>query len=86
VVRVAEPLRADLIAALRAEQIDCEVYYARGLHEQPALSAYAPDATDAPLVETERATREALALPLYPEMGIERVERVVEVVTRQLRR
>lgn len=83
VIRVDGDRRAGLIEALGDEGIACEIYYARGLHEQPALAAHAPDP---PLIETARAAREALALPLYPEMGIERVERVVEVVTRHLLR
>lgn len=82
VVRVAALRREGLIRALRAEGIGCEVYYARGLHQQPALATWAPSR---PLVEVERATRECLALPLYPELGRSRVERVVEAVVRHLR-
>ncbi len=81
VVRVAADRRAGLIAALRQDGIGCEIYYPRGLHEQPALAAFAPAL---PLVEVERATRECLALPLYPELGRARVERVVEAVVKQL--
>ncbi len=81
VVRVAADRRAGLIAALRRDGIGCEIYYPRGLHEQPALAAFAPAL---PLVEVERATRECLALPLYPELGRARVERVVEAVVKQL--
>lgn len=81
VVRVAALRREGLIRALRAEGIGCEVYYARGLHQQPALATWAPSR---PLVEVERATRECLALPLYPELGRSRVERVVEAVVRHL--
>lgn len=77
VVRVAAERREALIRGLRAEGIGCEVYYARGLHRQPALAAWAPRR---PLVEVERATRECLALPLYPELGRARVERVVDAV------
>jgi len=89
VVRVEAARRSGLIEALAAEGIGSEVYYARGLHEQPALARWAPGAMGspgAPLVETRRATEEALALPLYPEMGAETLERIVGVVTRQLRR
>ncbi len=81
VVRVAADRRAGLIAALRQDGIGCEIYYPRGLHEQPALAAFAPTL---PLVEVERATRECLALPLYPELGRARVERVVEAVVKHL--
>jgi len=83
VVRVDPDRRAGLLEALATAGIAAEVYYGRGLHEQPALRAFAPES---PLVETERATREALALPLYPEMGLERLQRVVEVVTAYLGR
>ncbi len=83
VVRVAAERRSDLIAALRAEGIACEVYYPRGLHEQPALAQHAPRR---PLPEVERATRECLALPLYPELGRARVERVATAVIAHLRR
>jgi dTDP-4-amino-4,6-dideoxygalactose transaminase len=83
VVRVAASRRAELIERLRSQGIGCEVYYPKGLHQQPALAAFAPSS---PLPETQRASQEALALPLYPEMGLERVERVVEAVSRILER
>ncbi|MEZ4279267.1 MAG: DegT/DnrJ/EryC1/StrS family aminotransferase [Myxococcota bacterium] len=83
VVRVAADRRAGLIDALRRQGIACEVYYARGLHQQPALAAHAPAM---PLVEVESATRECLALPLYPELGSARVERVVDAVVSHLER
>lgn len=89
VVRVEADRRPGLIEALAAEGIASEIYYTRGLHEQPALAAWAPGAPGspgAPLVETRRASEEALALPLYPEMGAEAVERIVGVVTRHLQR
>ncbi len=89
VVRVDADRRSDLVGALATEGIASEIYYARGLHEQPALATWAPGAPGSPgppLVETRRATEEALALPLYPEMGAEAVERIVGVVARHLRR
>ena len=81
VIRVEADRRAELVATLAEEGISTEVYYARGLHEQPALAEFAP-AT--PLVETERAANEVLALPLYPELPVESIERVVGVTTRVL--
>lgn len=83
VVRVDASRRPGLIQALDEAGIASEIYYPRGLHEQPALEAYRPET---PLVETERASRETLALPLYPELGVDGVERVVETVTRILGR
>lgn len=81
VVRVAGERRDALAAALADEGIATEVYYSRGLHQQPALADFAPAE---PLPETERAAREVLALPLYPELPIESIERVVGVTARAL--
>ena len=81
VIRVAAGRRDALAAALADEGIATEIYYARGLHQQPALADFAPSE---PLVQTERAAREVLALPLYPELPIESIERVVGVTTRFL--
>lgn len=81
VVRVAADRRAHMIESLAAEGIASEIYYPRGLHEQPALAEFRPPE---PLPEAERASRETLALPLYPELGIDGVERVVGAVCRAL--
>ena len=81
VVRVDASRRPGLIRALDEVGIASEIYYPRGLHEQPALETYRPER---PLPETERACRETLALPLYPELGLEGVERVVRAVTHSL--
>lgn len=77
VVRVPADRRTGLAKALEQEGIASAIFYPRGLHQQPALAEYAPRT---PLPETELACRETLALPLFPELGIEGVERVVGVV------
>lgn len=81
VVRVPSERRAALVEDLAREGIASAVFYPRGLHEQPALAAFAPEQ---PLVETELACRESLALPLFPELGLDRVELVVGAVCRAL--
>lgn len=81
VVRVDGSRRAELVTALAEAEIATEVYYRRGLHQQPALAAFAPSE---PLFETERAAQEVLSLPLYPELSVEAIERVVGLVTRVL--
>jgi dTDP-4-amino-4,6-dideoxygalactose transaminase len=81
VVRIPAERRAGLSEALEREGIASAIFYSRGLHQQPALTEYAPLSA---LVETERACRETLALPIFPELGFERVEMVVEAVTRFL--
>ena len=87
VVRVPADLRSSVINALREEGIASEIYYRHGLHQQPALVRDHPDALadSMPLLETERATTEALALPLYPELTLDSIERVVGCVTRILK-
>jgi dTDP-4-amino-4,6-dideoxygalactose transaminase len=81
VVRVPADRRAGLTDALERQGIASAIFYPRGLHQQPALARYAPRS---PLVETDRACHETLALPLYPEMGFDRVETVVNAVARFL--
>jgi dTDP-4-amino-4,6-dideoxygalactose transaminase len=81
VIRVSADRRAALSATLEREGIESAIFYPRGLHQQPALAEFAPQAA---LVETERACRETLALPLYPGMGFDQVELVVAAVTRFL--
>jgi dTDP-4-amino-4,6-dideoxygalactose transaminase len=84
VIRVPASRRAGLIAALTAQDIATEIYYPRGLHQQPALAEFAPGKNEAPLVETERATHETLALPLYPELGLDQVEQIVDLAAQFL--
>jgi len=80
---VRTPERDRVRAALKEAGIGCASYYVTPLHLQPALAylGYAPGS----LPETERASRENLALPLWP--GIEPVaqERVVDVVRSAVR-
>ncbi len=85
-VRVCAEQRDGLVQALAREGIESAMFYPRGLHQQPALTAYAPDATEGNLPETERACRESLALPLFPELGLDRVELVVSAVAKFLAR
>ncbi len=79
VIRVSANRRDELIRTLAQDSIESAVFYARGLHQQPALAEFAP-ASRAPLPETERVCEECLALPIFPELGIDRVERVVAAV------
>ena len=79
VVRVPAERRAALVDALAREGIASAIFYPLGLHQQPALAEYAPKQS---LVETERACRETIALPLFPELGLPRVELVVATVVR----
>jgi dTDP-4-amino-4,6-dideoxygalactose transaminase len=84
VIRVPAERRDGLVKALAREGIESAVFYPRGLHQQPALAAYAPKTPEGNLFETERACRESLALPLFPELGFDRVELVVTAVAKFL--
>lgn len=92
IVRVPAECREELIHGLHEEGIASEIYYPLGLHQQPALVQHLARTNlpklqgDDSFPETERATREALALPLYPELAVEDVERVVDGTSRLLRR
>ena len=64
VVRVPE--RDRVRAALAAEGIETQVYYPIPLHLQPCFVGLGYARGDLP--EAERASREVLALPIYPEL------------------
>ncbi|MEO8584838.1 MAG: DegT/DnrJ/EryC1/StrS family aminotransferase [Acidobacteriota bacterium] len=67
---------------LGAAGIGTDVHYPRAVHEQPAFAAL----TRGPLPETERAMREVVSLPLYPQLSDDEVERVIDAVQGSARR
>lgn len=75
---VRTPLRDALRAHLSAAGITSEVYYPTPLHLQPALSSLGHGPGSFP--HAERAAREALALPVFPELGAARLRRVADEV------
>jgi dTDP-4-amino-4,6-dideoxygalactose transaminase len=70
--------RDALLAHLHRQGIAAQVHYPLPVHLQPAYAdlGYGPGS----LPETEQAAREVLSLPLYPEMNLEVVEKVVEII------
>ena len=58
--------------------IETAIYYPLGLHEQKCFSYLGYEKGDFP--ETERATRETLALPMYPELTREAQRYVVNAI------
>lgn len=75
---VRTPRRDELSAHLKAQGIGSGVYYPIPVHRQPAYASLGLAAASFP--NAERCCREALALPLYPEMSDAEAARVVKAV------
>jgi dTDP-4-amino-4,6-dideoxygalactose transaminase len=80
VVRVGD--RDAFRARLEAAGVGTDIHYPRAVHEQPAFAAL----PRGPLPETERAMREVVSLPLYPQLADDEVERVIDAVRASVRR
>lgn len=76
VIRV--PQRDELRRHLTDRRIGSEVYYPIPLHLQRCFSSLGKPAGSFP--ETERAAAEVLALPVYPELEAQQIERVVGAI------
>jgi dTDP-4-amino-4,6-dideoxygalactose transaminase len=76
VVRSAD--RDRIVGGLRDAGISCAAYYATPLHLQPAMRYLGYERGSLP--ETERASAENLALPLWGGIGADVQERVVDAV------
>lgn len=79
---ISLPNRDRVIRVLQQKGIASGVYYPRPLHR---TSLFAPlGFGDGAFPVAERASRELLALPLYPEMTAEQVDEVVDAVAASL--
>ncbi len=76
IIRV--PQRDAVQAYLREQKVGNEVYYPLALHMQKCFADLGHREGDFP--ESERAARETLALPIYPEMSDAQAEWVVECI------
>jgi dTDP-4-amino-4,6-dideoxygalactose transaminase len=76
VIRV--PMRDSLRDYLGKREIETAIYYPLGLHEQKCFACLGYKKGD--FLETERAARETLALPMYPEISREAQGYVVDSI------
>jgi dTDP-4-amino-4,6-dideoxygalactose transaminase len=75
---IRTPMRDALREHLAKREIETAIYYPLGLHEQKCFSYLGYRKADFP--ETERAARETLALPMYPEITREAQRYVVDAI------
>jgi len=75
---VRSPERDRIAAALRAAEIGCATYYTTPLHLQPVYAGLGHRPGSLP--ETERASRETVALPLWAGISEAQQEEVVDTI------
>jgi len=75
---VRHPLRDDLKKHLEANKVGCALHYPLSLHMQKCYAYLGYKAGDFPVAE--KAARECLSLPIFPELTDAQIERVSEVI------
>ncbi|HPU57431.1 MAG TPA: DegT/DnrJ/EryC1/StrS family aminotransferase, partial [Verrucomicrobiota bacterium] len=75
---VRHPRRDELKKHLEANGVGCALHYPLPLHLQKCYASLGYKAGDFPVAE--KAARECLSLPIYPELTDKQVQRVVDVI------
>ena len=75
---VRHPRRDDLKKYLEANGIGCALHYPMPLHLQKCYANLGHKPGDFPVAE--KAARECLSLPIYPELTDEQIQRVADVI------
>jgi dTDP-4-amino-4,6-dideoxygalactose transaminase len=82
-LRVGEGRRDALKAYLQQNGVGCEIYYPVPLHKQQCFQGKI--CSQANLPETDRAAKEILHIPVYPELTSSEQHRVVDVIDQYYR-
>ncbi|MCJ7654687.1 MAG: DegT/DnrJ/EryC1/StrS family aminotransferase, partial [Dehalococcoidia bacterium] len=72
------PKRDELLAHLQKNKIGCEIYYPVPMHLQKCFEYLGYKQGNLP--EAEKAAKEILAIPVYPELTDEMKDYVTEMV------
>ena len=75
---VRHPRRDELKQHLESQGVGCAVHYPIPLHLQKAYASLGHQAGDFPVAE--KAARECLSLPIYPELTDAQIQRVARVI------
>jgi dTDP-4-amino-4,6-dideoxygalactose transaminase len=75
---VRHPRRDDLKKHLEANGVGCALHYPLALHLQKCYAGLGYKAGDSPVAE--KAARECLSLPIYPELTDAQIQRVAAVI------
>ena len=76
VIRV--PRRSELMEHLRQKNIGCEIYYPVPMHLQECFKYLGCE--EGSLPESEKAAKEVLAIPIYPELTDQMMDYVAETI------
>ena len=80
IVRVAK--RDEVVAHLQSKNIGCEIYYPVTMHLQECFASLGYKQGDFP--ESEKAAKEVMALPIYPELTDEMKDFVAETILKKI--